>query len=116
MPKKHYFINPPKLPEPAFLPTALPTIRPIITRPCKVDGKACCFHRFVEEDRLLLKVNAFMKSEDADVVRRRAYEVGIVEPSCSTEILRETRALIEWPDGSLSTVALERVTFTDREG
>ena len=70
----------------------------------------------MEEDRLLLKVGAFMKPADADILRRRAYEAGIVEPACSTEILRETRALIEWPDGRLSTVALDRVTFTDREG
>lgn len=84
-------------------------------RPCEVDGKVCRFHRFVEEDRLLLKVNTFIRSDDAKFQRRRAYEEGIVDSSCSTEVLRETRALIEWPDGSMSTVAVERVTFLDRK-
>jgi hypothetical protein len=103
-----------RAPEPVFLPTAAPIITPL-TRPCEVDGQACRFHRFVEEDRLLLKVNSYTRPKEADVYRRRAYEEGIVDTCCSTEILRETRALIEWPDGSLATVALERVTFTDRK-
>jgi hypothetical protein len=100
------------VPESSAMPLLRPSITPVL-RPCKVDGKQCRFHRFVEEDRLLLKVSTFYKPADGDEIRRRAYETGIVEPSCSTEILRETRALIEWPDGRLSTVALERVTFTD---
>ncbi len=87
-----------------------------LTRRCEVDGQACWFHRFVEEDRLLLRVNTFLRDDEARYCRRQAYEEGIVSASCDTEILRETRALIEWPDGHLSTVALERVTFTDREG
>lgn len=87
------------------------------TRPCEVDGRPCLFHRFVEEDRLLLKVDAFTKSDHAALMehRRRAYREGLITPGYSTEILRETRALIEWPDGHLSTVALDRVAFTDRK-
>lgn len=88
---------------------------PDLLRPCEVDGKVCRFHRFVEEDRLLLKVDAFTKPDLGDAIRRRAYETGVVDPSCSTEVMRSTRALIEWPDGSLSTVAVERVTFLDRK-
>lgn len=84
------------------------------TRSCEVDGQPCWFHRFVEEDRLLLKIQAFMRSAEGDLIRRRAYEDGVVSAGCDTEVLRATRALIEWPDGHLSTVALERVTFTDR--
>ena len=86
-----------------------------LLRPCEVDGKVCRFHRFVEEDRLLLKVNSFHKPDLGDAVRRRAYEEGIIDPSCTTEVMRATRALIEWPDGALSTVAIERVTFLDRK-
>lgn len=87
------------------------------TRPCEVDGKVCRFHRFVEEDRLLLKVNAFTKPDLGDAIRRQVYETGVVDPTCSAEVMRETRALIEWPDGSLSPVAVDRVHFLDlREG
>lgn len=83
-------------------------------RQCEVDGKLCRFHRFVEEDRLLLRVDALMKPEREGELRLRAYETGVVPSCCKTEVLRETRALIEWPDGSLSTVAVERVTFLDQ--
>lgn len=103
-----------RIPEAGFTPI-FKTPDPPVLRPCEVDGKVCGFHRFVEEDRLLLKVGAFMKPAEEGFIRRRAYEEGIVEPSCTTEVLRETRALIEWPDGSLSTVAVERVTFLDRK-
>lgn len=95
---------------PVFNTAPLPVLRP-----CEVDGKVCWFHRFVEEDRLLLKVNSFTKPDLGDAIRRRAYETGVVDPTCSTEVMRATRALIEWPDGSLSTVAVERVTFLDRK-
>jgi hypothetical protein len=86
------------------------------TRPCKVDGAPAYFHRFVDKDRMLLKVNTFAKPENEQAIFRRIYNEGVINPACDVKFLRETHALIEWPDGRLCTVALERVQFTDREG
>lgn len=87
-----------------------------LTRFCRVDGTPAYFHRFVEEDRLLVKVNTFAKHDHENAIFRRIHEDGIISPSCDTTVLHETRALIEWADGRLATVALERVQFADLEG
>jgi hypothetical protein len=83
-------------------------------RPCKVDGEPCLFHRFVEEDRLILQVNLFTKPETEQQMIRRALDTGIVTSGMNVAaVMRETRALIEWATGRLSTVAIDRVQFTD---
>ena len=83
-------------------------------RPCLVDDKPATFHRWVEEDRGILRINAFMREEGVEQVRQEFQEKNIIPPSASLEKLREVKALVEWPDGSVSTVALELITFLDR--
>lgn len=84
------------------------------TRPCKVDGELCRFHRFVEQDRLIMQVNSFARPDERENITRRALDTGIIPGGLNaTAVIRETRALIEWPAGQLSTVAIERVQFTD---
>ena len=84
------------------------------TRPCEVGGVSAFFHRFVENDRGLLQVNTFTRPEENEKLMKNYQTLGIIPNSAKVEKLRETRALIEWPDGRLATVALERVQFTDR--
>lgn len=84
------------------------------TRPCEVGGVPAFFHRFVENDRGLLQVNTFTRPEDNAKIMKDYQALGIVPNYAKVEKLRETRALIEWTDGRLATVALERVQFTDR--
>lgn len=83
-------------------------------RPCKVDGEPCLFHEAVEEDRLILQVNLFVNPEDRANMTRRALDTGIVPSGMNVAaVMHETRALIEWATGRLSTVAVDRVQFTD---
>lgn len=86
------------------------------TRPCKVDGEPAYFHRFVDNDRGLLQVNAFTRPEEHRKLLQEYQTLGLIPNCAKLEKLHETRALIEWPDGRLCTVAPERVQFTDREG
>lgn len=60
-------------------------------RACEVDGKPCLFHRWVEEDTILISAES--------------------EPVFS----RHTLALVEYPDGSVGKVKPELVTFLDKE-
>ena len=83
-------------------------------RPCRVDDTVCRFHRFVDEDRVLLKVRTFVREGYAQEFRKSLDEAGIIPAGCDTDVVRDTRALVEWPDGSLSTVAVEKVHFLDR--
>lgn len=85
-------------------------------RPCLVNGKPAIFHQWVVQDRALLKINAFYKP-DSQAERYRIFkEEGIIPPDCSVEKVKDTLALIEWPDGSVSLEPVLHVHFIDREG
>lgn len=88
---------------------------PADLRPCEVDGQACLFHRFVDEDKALLRVNVFCRDYEMRALRDRMDAHGIVPDGCSTEVIRVTYALVEYPDGSLGKVDPTKVCFTDRE-
>lgn len=88
---------------------------PATMRPCTVDGQTALFHRFVDQDRGVLHIKDFIKPEHMEIMIKNFNENNFIGPSCEIEKLRQTSALIEWPDGRLCTVALERVQFTDRE-
>lgn len=83
-------------------------------RPCLADGKPAIFHRWADEDKALLKINAFMRPEDQQKHARRFHEEGVLDNCCSTEILRVTFALVEYPDGSVGRVKPELIQFLDR--
>lgn len=85
-------------------------------RLCLADGKPAVFHRFVEGDRALLKFDTFCCPEDVESCLRRFLVDGVVPAGCSTELVRSTLALVEYPDGTLRKVDPERVRFLDREG
>lgn len=89
---------------------------PADLRPCTVDGQAALFHRFVDNDRGVLQINTFCQRDMVNKILEDFHEKNMIPNACSIEKLRSTMALIEWPDGRLSTVAVERVQFTDREG
>lgn len=97
-----------------FTPTFIP-LRPTGTRPCKVDDTSALFHRFIENDRGVLQVNTLCNRADIDKMLNDLYKNNFVANGCTLEKIHSTMALIEWPDGRLCTVAVERVQFTDRE-
>lgn len=92
-----------------FEPTA--HLRP---RPCEVDGQVCTFHRFIDEDKALLRINCFTRPDERDAMVRYFRQAGAYAATeCSTEIIRVTLALVEYPDGSIGKVDPEKVTFLD---
>lgn len=85
-------------------------------RPCLADEKPAVFHRWVDEDRGLLRINAFVRPHEQDALHRRFQDDGIIPNCCSMEALRSTLALVEYPDGSVGKVKPELIQFLDREG
>lgn len=85
-------------------------------RPCEVDGQPALFHRWVEEETGVLIVNFFATEDMADSLRRKFEKDGIVAGGCSLEKMRQTLALIEWPGGTVETVPVTMIRFTDKEG
>lgn len=85
-------------------------------RRCEVDGQTgCWFHRFIEEDEVLLKANIYIKPEVLAQEARRILERGVTDPTYTVEKIRKFHALVEFPDGSLGRVKPDLVTFLDRE-
>lgn len=84
-------------------------------RPCEVDGKVCTFHRFIDEDQALLRVNGFTTWQEREKLYADFKERGICPVCCTIETVRRAWALVEYPDGSLGKVAPEEVCFLDKE-
>lgn len=85
------------------------------TRLCEVDGKTCLFHRWIDEDQALLKIDVFYNTEERTRLVKHYQQDGIVPLGCSTEVVRKTFALVEYPDGSIGKVDPVLVTFLDKE-
>lgn len=95
--------------------TQLLTMDELHARPCEVDGKPALFHRWVEEDRAILKIDTLCRMEEADKLTRFFRNEGVVAPECSTEVIRETFALVEYRDGTIHKVKPELIRFTGKE-
>lgn len=83
-------------------------------RPCEVDGRPALFHRWVEEDRALLRINAFTSAEKRERIAREFSEGLIIPAGCFTDVIRETFALVEYQDGTIAKVKPELIRFTGR--
>lgn len=83
-------------------------------RPCEVDGRPALFHRWVEDDRALLRINAFISPKERTRLIREFSEGGIIPGDCFTDVIRETFALVEYQDGTIAKVKPELIRFTGR--
>lgn len=84
-------------------------------RVCEVGGKTCLFHRWIDEDKALLKINCFVSAYEQERLLRNFREDAVMPMGTSAEIVRHTYALVEFPDGSVGKVEPECVCFMDRK-
>lgn len=84
------------------------------TRPCIVAGKSALFHRWVEDEKALLRINTFVRPEVQMEIVRRFREEGVFDSGCSVEKQCACFGLVEWLDGSVARVAPEDIHFLDR--
>ena len=89
--------------------------RTLRTVPCVVNGVRCRFHRFVEDDRVMVHVNALLPERQLEELRRKLKDELVFPSSADPKILRKTWALVEYPDGSLRRVDPEEVRFVRGE-
>ena len=85
-------------------------------RPCEVDGRPALFHRWVEEDRAILNIEALVTPEDQARLAYTFREGNICPPGCKVDVLRETFALVEYQDGAVAKVDPVLVRFLGEEG
>jgi hypothetical protein len=80
-------------------------------RPCEVDGRPALFHRWIEEDRVLLVIDAMVPLAEQSILAYSCHEMHVVRPGSHADVIRETFALVEYPDGVVAKVKPELVRF-----
>lgn len=96
--------------------TIKPIFKPMFEPPrrCEVDGKPAVFHRWVDEDKVLLHFDTLQTWQKHRARLVEFKKDGLVYPDCHTEAVRQTFALVEYDDGTVGKVEPEKVKFTDR--
>ena len=85
-------------------------------RPCLADDKPATFHRWVAEDKALLRIHAMTRPEDRLKFARHFFrEEGVAGPEADADMTRTLFALVEYPDGSVGKVKPELIQFLDRK-
>ena len=84
--------------------------------PCEVDGRPALFHRWIEEDRAILRHTLQLMPDDHRYYAERYFfEKGVCVPECSFDIITETLALVEYKNGVVAKVKPEQVRFVNKE-
>lgn len=83
-------------------------------RPCEVDGKPAVFHRWIDEDKVLLQFDFHLDYDNLTAIRSLFDVEGCAPAGTSIEKARHTFALVEYGDGTVGKVDPEKVKFTDR--
>ena len=95
--------------------TRLLPMEELQNRPCEVDGRPALFHRWVEEDRALVRINCFTTPEEQAEIARKIRLSGVYPAGCTPEVIRETFALVEYRDGTVAKVKPELIRFIGKE-
>lgn len=84
-------------------------------RPCTVYGNKALFHRWVEEEKLIIKIESALqrKSEYRDIALKDYHKNGIIGPGLSTEKIKCASALVEFEDGHVEKVDPTVIVFDD---
>ena len=91
--------------------TVPPLPRRVVSRPCEVDGVPALFLRWIDADRVLIQIDALGEGEYMHRYRSEC----VLSPGCHGEVIRETFALVEYPDGTVGKVKPEALRFLDKE-
>ena len=98
--------------EPPVFRFTMPEERPF--RPCEVDGKPAIFHRWIDEDKVLLQFDVHLDYDNLMAIRSLFDVEGCAPAGTSIEKVRHTFALVEYQDGKVDKVEPEKIKFTDR--
>lgn len=81
-------------------------------RPCFVGEKKAWFHRWIDKDTPMLKVNAFLTQKAIDRLAEKIWN-GIITAESSGEIMLHkcTLGLVEYEDGTVAEVYPTNIRF-----
>ena len=85
-------------------------------RPCEADGKPARFHRWVEEDKALLRLKFYVSDDDMERINKKFHSEGLAPINSEITKISTTFALVEYEDGTVGKVEPEKIKFTDGRG
>lgn len=85
-------------------------------RPCVIDGKKALFHRWMDKEELVLKMQCVMKSNDMRLIIERYKEMKCIPNCAEAEKITQTLAIVEFEDGAIREVLPTSVKFLDSGG
>lgn len=81
------------------------------TRWCTVNGERAYFHRWIEEEKVIVQMKNFTSIEQMIKFRKKVEDEGISPLGCGIEKVKVIAALVEYMDGTVKKVDPERVKF-----
>lgn len=83
-------------------------------RPCYVDTKKALFHKWINKETPILKVNAQLNYDEVLYVQSRFKEDNVIPKWCDVAMQNRTLGLVEYEDGTVAEVEPTRIIFADR--
>lgn len=80
-------------------------------RPCFVGEKRAFFHRWIDKEKLLLKINEQLNYTAMQYIHNRFIEDNIAPDFCDVTIHKITLGLVEYEDGTVAEVEPTSIRF-----
>ena len=84
-------------------------------RTCEVNGRKAVFHRWIDIDSYLFKLDMVMKPDHIKKLVDKFETTHIVPAGTHTEKIHEVVGLVEYEDGSMDKVEPKTIIFTDNK-
>lgn len=81
-------------------------------RPCYVNGEKALFHRWINKNKPILKINQFVDNDTARKTLELFYD-GIITQTSDVFMQNSTLAIVEFSDGSVAEVEPSHIRFAD---
>lgn len=81
-------------------------------RPCYVDGKKALFHRWIDKETPIVKINAMLTEKALDRIKSKI-ENGMIPPIGDVVFQKTVFAIVEYHDGTVAEVEPTSIIFAD---
>jgi hypothetical protein len=83
-------------------------------RPCYVDGKKALFHRWIDKETPIMKINAMLTEKALERIADKIKN-GIIPPSGDVVLQKTVLGIVEYQDGTVAEVEPTSIIFADFE-
>lgn len=82
-------------------------------RPCVVNGEKALFHKWVEKEDVILKLDGLQTPEEVRLIRKEFSRTGCISPYFTTEKIKSVCAVVEYEGGRVGEAKPSDVRFLD---